>query len=336
SINTVYTLDTSTAIIIGWAGVILETDPSGFHFRASGTQDRLHGIAFPSADTGIIVGDFGTVLQSPDRGVTWNSISTPTSQYLYSVAFANDVVGIAVGDSGTILRTTDEGVTWRGVNNLFTGTNVSIRQVQAFADGTFFAQAWTYLIRSTDFGENWQTVNLPVGDSCGMSFYSPQTGIVAEQMTSSAFAPDTAYFSYTTNAGATWQPFKITMSAYYHILFYWLNDHEALLYGNGFIEDVNLSPSGVTVSRVDNAPQIQVYPNPSIGEVRVDYATKTNGPVQIELWDETGKKVATLFRGEETVGAHEQILDLSKSEHGAYYIRVTQDGTTSTAPITIE
>src|SRR5206468_9157365 len=68
SFNTVYTLDTSRAIVIGWDGLIYFINGADSGFLPSGTSERLHGIAFASRDTGIIVGDYGTILRSTDRG----------------------------------------------------------------------------------------------------------------------------------------------------------------------------------------------------------------------------------------------------------------------------
>jgi len=341
AINSVCTLDSSSAIIVGWNGIIYYVAPTGGGFRGVGLsqKERLEGIAFPSKDTGIIVGDFGTILQSTDRGQTWQSIPTNTFQLLYSVAFANPTTGVAVGTSGEIERTTDEGSSWNEINNVLTQSSVAFRQVQGFPDGTFLARAGANLLRSTDFGQNWNFVAFPldVGDTAGMSFYSPQIGIVASRLTTSAIIPDTSYFAYTTDGCLTWKQFSVPMWAYNQILFHWLSDHEVLLFGiYGFIEDVDLSaPSGVTVTRVDNAPQIQVYPNPSNGEVRVDYTTKASGPVTIELWDETGKKVGTLFSGEEAGGSHEQTLTLPTELHGTFFVRLSSDGSASTTKLNI-
>ncbi len=210
AIDNVFTLDSATAIVIGYIGVILRYDATGFHFLPSGTQERLESIAFPSQDTGIIVGDFGTVLQSTDRGETWKAITgIPTTERLFSVAFANDDVGIAVGDSATILRTTDHGRTWAIVNNLLTGTNISLTNVQGFSNGAFFIHAGNQLLRSTDFGQNWVSI-LPNGmsDIAGMSFYSPQIGMIAEPSASSQYIPDTAHLAYTLDGGSSWTSFS--------------------------------------------------------------------------------------------------------------------------------
>ena len=329
----VYSIDTSTAIAVGWNGVICRIDPSGSHLLPSGTSEKLHGIAFPSRDTGVIVGDYGTILRSTDRGLTWPTINITSPAFLYSVAFANSRIGIAAGDNGTILRTADEGATWNDVNNVLSGQGIIIRQVQGFSDGTFLARAGAFLIRSTDFGLNWQYVNPPVGDTDGMSFYSPMVGIVAERTTSSTSVPDTAFLAYTTNDGSSWQQFHLPMWTYNRVVFHWLSDHEVRLFGNqGFIIDVDISGSDVKVTRVDGDPRatLSVYPNPSNGEVRVEYTTKSSGPVAIELWDESGKRILQLFSGQENEGQHKHTYAYPNELHGSYFVRLLADGSATT------
>ncbi len=334
SFNTVLTVDTSSAIVIGWDGLIYAFGPSGGHFVPSGTQERLHGIVFPSVDTGIIVGDFGTVLQSVDRGASWLPINISSPAFLYSVAFANSQIGVATGDNGTILRTTDRGTTWSDINNILSGQVTTIRQVQAFANGTFLARADGSLIRSSDFGVTWQYVALPVADSDGMSFYSPKIGIVAERMTTSASVPDTAYLAFTINGGATWKEFIVPIWATNRILFHWLSDHEVMLYGtDGFIVDVDLSIGDVQIVRTDRTRDFQLFPNPSSGELRVKYTTKTSGLVTIELVSEAGEKVKGLFSGQETAGEHARSFSLPDL-HGSFFVRLLgSDGTQSVSEL---
>ncbi len=333
-IDNVYTLDSATALVVGWDGVILRYDPSGSHVVPSGTQERLEWISFPSPDTGIIVGDFGTELLSSDRGATWRTVTTPTSVRLFSIAFANNRIGIATGDSGTILRTTDEGVTWTNINNLLSGTSNSILRVQGFSNGVFLAQGGNELLRSTDFGKNWQFVNTPASDTAGMGFYSPQIGMIAEHSTSSQHVPDTARLAFTTNGGSTWTQFAVPFWNDRRILFNWLSDHEVLIYGSyGFIDDVVISSSGVPeITRVQTDPALSVFPNPSSGNISVEYNTLTSGAVAIELLDESGRKVKGLFSGQDTPGQHSRSFSLSEL-HGAFFLKVISESCQSTAPL---
>jgi len=348
--NNILTLDSTTAFATGWEGMVYKISRTDSGFRAVGLSGgfTVYGIAFPTQDTGIIVGEAETILLTTDGGATWQTVLVPgfTSPDLYDVAFQNSRNGVIVGDNGTILRTTDGGASWMSINTSISGIYpyYTLRHVQAFPDGTFLAAGAqpfgteSILFRSVDTGQNWNAVSLPaaIGDTAGMSFYSPQIGIVAAKMTSSEVVPDTAHLYLTTDGASTWQPFSVPMFSNNRIVFHWLSDHEVMLYGLFSIVDVEFSASGVHVTNMDHSPPIEVYPNPTSEKFRVDYTMKASGPVQIELWDETGKKVATLFRGEEAVGSHDQEFSTPTDLHGNYFIRVSADGATSSTKLTIQ
>lgn len=63
----------------------------------------------------IAVGERGTILRSPDQGVRWERIASPTRATLTGVSFATLAaprLGWAVGHDAVILATTDGGRTW--------------------------------------------------------------------------------------------------------------------------------------------------------------------------------------------------------------------------------
>jgi len=66
----------------------------------SSVTANLNGLAFIDANTGIIVGDGGTVLRTTDGGLAWVTLSTGTTAPLYGVAFVNSNIGTIVGDGG--------------------------------------------------------------------------------------------------------------------------------------------------------------------------------------------------------------------------------------------
>ena len=71
---------------------------------SSGTT-CLNSVCFPDANTGYIVGNFGTILKTVNSGLTWTALSCGTTRHLNSVCFINANTGFAVGDSGLILKT---------------------------------------------------------------------------------------------------------------------------------------------------------------------------------------------------------------------------------------
>ena len=72
----------------------------------------LYSVHFTNANTGYVVGGYGQILKTTDRGATWVSENSGVTQNLYSVHFPLHNTGYAVGDMGTILKTIDAGSKW--------------------------------------------------------------------------------------------------------------------------------------------------------------------------------------------------------------------------------
>ena len=57
----------------------------------------FRSIYFIDADTGWVVGKFGSIMRSTDGGLTWEPQTSGISQYLRSLTFIDNKVGWAVG-----------------------------------------------------------------------------------------------------------------------------------------------------------------------------------------------------------------------------------------------
>ncbi len=60
-----------------------------------------------------IVGYYGTILHSRDRGLTWKVQASGTDEALYRVSFVDSERGWISGSYGTVLHTRDGGKTWK-------------------------------------------------------------------------------------------------------------------------------------------------------------------------------------------------------------------------------
>jgi len=77
--------------------------------------NTLRGASFVDANTGTVVGDYGTIVRTTDGGNSWTVQASGTTQDLWAVSFTDANNGTAVGGTiggSTILRTTDGGDTW--------------------------------------------------------------------------------------------------------------------------------------------------------------------------------------------------------------------------------
>ena len=105
-------------------------------------------------DGGVVVfavGAGGQIARSPNRGVTWTPIASPTTHTLNHLAFVDSLNGWAAGEGGTVLSTTDGGWNWT-IKPAGTTQAVSSLAVAAWN------QVWIYageLRRTRDGGAHW-------------------------------------------------------------------------------------------------------------------------------------------------------------------------------------
>lgn len=86
--------------------------------QSSGTSQNLKAIQFLDSstafiDVGIIVGNYGTILRTTDKGISWLQIQSGTNENLYGLHFPNSLTGYICGTSGIILKSTNSGINWQ-------------------------------------------------------------------------------------------------------------------------------------------------------------------------------------------------------------------------------
>src|SRR6266446_357618 len=71
--------------------------------------NNLRGAAFVDANTGTVVGEYGTIVRTTDGGNSWTIQASGTTETLWAVSFTDANHGTAVGEGGVIVRTTHAG-----------------------------------------------------------------------------------------------------------------------------------------------------------------------------------------------------------------------------------
>jgi photosystem II stability/assembly factor-like uncharacterized protein len=151
-----------------WFQEILHTDNGGLSWYSqysTVTRKTLQDIFFTDENTGIAVGDNGTILKTFNGGQSWVIQESGTQKNLNGLFFSNSNTGIVVGDSGLIMRTTDGGKSWN-TQNIFTYQNLTSVY---FVNGsnTGFVTGFNIgnngyngiILKTTDGGSNW-SINL--------------------------------------------------------------------------------------------------------------------------------------------------------------------------------
>lgn len=149
-------------LVAGIAGGLLTPAPAflaGFPDQEPAFRDNFYGVEI-RGQLAWIVGYYGTILHSKDRGLTWEVQTSRTHEALFRVVFVDEKRGWVSGSYGTILHTRDSGRNWTFQSpstkeHLFGLTFVSDRLGWAVgSQGT--------VLHTEDGGDSW--VNRPVGE----------------------------------------------------------------------------------------------------------------------------------------------------------------------------
>ncbi len=143
---------------------------------------------------------------------TWKMVQSPTDNFLNSIFFTDSLYGWAAGDSGTIIHTTDGGLNWAIQNS---NNHNRITDLFFLNRNTGFASALevtsspygTYLLKTTDGGENWISPSAPIETIFAQSlfFQDSLNGWMGGKQTP---------ILRTTDGGLSWFPADIDSSAF--------------------------------------------------------------------------------------------------------------------------
>src|SRR4030095_11637776 len=121
--------------------------------------NNLRGASFVDANTGTVVGDYGTIVRTTDGGNSWTIQVSGTTQNLWAVSFIDANRGTAVGEGGTILRTTDGGNSWlpqsSGTANFLFGVSFIDANTGTAVGGACGIGGESTILRTTDGGGTW-------------------------------------------------------------------------------------------------------------------------------------------------------------------------------------
>lgn len=159
-------------LIVGQRGAIHRREGRGsFEAVASGTRERLLGVALHRSGLAVAVGGFGTVLVSGDGGLGWQQVALDWESlneegleaHLYDahINAAGDI--FVVGEFGLVLRSRDRGASWEAL----AGGDASLFALHLAESGHGFAVGQNgTVLHSDDGGESW--ARLEVGSRANL------------------------------------------------------------------------------------------------------------------------------------------------------------------------
>jgi len=149
----------------GWAvgkgiassSTIIYSSDSGINWTVQdqpGVDKVLWSITFRDQNTGWAAGAAGTILQTLDGGMNWDSVSSQASRNLKAITFTAPQLVLAVGNAGIITRSNDDGSVWQEIS---TGTTRWNYHAVFFTnpDTGWVVGPDKTILKSLDGGETW-------------------------------------------------------------------------------------------------------------------------------------------------------------------------------------
>ena len=151
-------------VFVCFAGLILGVAPLAFSAPAASLlkepalQENFYGVQILESQVWV-VGYYGTILYSKDRGLTWEIRKNPVRNALFRVRFTSPQRGWIAGSYGVLLHTTNGGKSWSVQP---TGTTEQLFGL-TFADeqlGWAVGSRGT-LLHTHDGGRSWNNQSIP-------------------------------------------------------------------------------------------------------------------------------------------------------------------------------
>ena len=179
--------DSNNIHIIGGGGTNIKCNNDGVTWNVNiGNKKDIRANYFTDAKNGYCVGEIGIIMKTPDLGLTWIYQDSETENQLNTVYFADKNTGFTAGDNGVIMKTTDAGNVW-SVQNSNTNINDNINSIYFFDENTGIAVGGNdndesaLILRTTDGGDNWQTIDIinSAGSLTSVCFINSFTGFIS-------------------------------------------------------------------------------------------------------------------------------------------------------------
>ncbi|MBS1493660.1 MAG: T9SS type A sorting domain-containing protein [Bacteroidetes bacterium] len=315
-------------------------NPCGYWYQSIKTDKQSPPNLYTSVCT--------TVWKSTNDGDSWINLNTPSSYITDKIITVNDngVVFAIPNDTnsaGTGKLLVYSGSTWSDRTPPGTGASQIQRvKVHPRNQNTIFAltsgtnSVSHKIFRSTNLGVNWTNITGTGLDDV------PMADMIAHPTDPNKFYVGTQGFGFfgTTNGGTNWYPWnngaqksvRVTEMAFIDSGF--VSDHfiiYAATYGRGvYIRDLSDDPSGIGSNNtvVDSYQLRQNYPNPFNPTTTIEFNMKKSGIAKMEVFDLTGKLVATIVDGYRQEGRQNAKFSGYGLASGVYFYKFTADSFT--------
>lgn len=173
----IFPVDTLTVYSVGedgkfWktdnGGLVQEDGSDGWTEYSTGFSETFYDCWFHDENTGLAVGEDGTIIKTTDGGNSWSEISSGITRELHAIDFPTPEIGYIIGKRGKILKTTDGGDTW---SSLSSGTIKNLWGMCTLGTDTIWVTGGSATVRvSYDGGSSWISKNSGTASYLNMGY----------------------------------------------------------------------------------------------------------------------------------------------------------------------
>ncbi|MCX7832860.1 MAG: T9SS type A sorting domain-containing protein [Ignavibacteria bacterium] len=340
----------------GYKGVFLKSTNGGSNWVKIGDFDTTIGyimdIHFFNYNYGLAIIDSSSighsrVIKTTNGGINWMTYYVEPLIRLNRMEFINSNIGFICGDVsdsnmlislyGVIYKTTNGGLNWNKKSFPYTASITDLCFFNAnngIAIGntnieTYGFTLGTKIFKTTDGGENWDSVTFIIGviPSIIKSIKSTGTAFAAGYYYDNFLGIGNITTFKTTNFGVNWIIHYLNYDI--HIAGLSLVDSSNFFMSGGTINQQAMifkSTNGGTIfvknqnSNIPNSYWLyQNYPNPFNSTTRIKFDCKSYGFVKLEVCDIQGKIISTLIEKSLPSGSYEVLFDASNLSTGIYF-----------------
>lgn len=261
------------------------------------------------------------IVKSVDSGTTWQYINMSSyATGLVEIMFIDENFGYVSGRSATggiVLKTTDGGQSWVEIyNSGIPGEYVWKMQLLQGNSDVIFGSIESVtpnngkLIRTTNAGVTWETKNAPEVEIQAVGFISLDHGWMGGHSTG---------FYETNDGGNTWVNLNVGSNLNRIFII-----NENLAYASGTtVYKYDQTLSSTDFQEVPRVPLlIKVVPNPIVDKLNLSINFKDSDNLNIELYDNLGRKLKDLFFEEITQQGEKLYSFDFPYPKGVYYVNL--------------
>lgn len=337
---TIYALNSTTVFAAGTNEIIIRSTNGGLNWSvisdtANSGSGIYYDIFFIDQQTGWVGSLSGKIMKTTNGGLSWNVILLNTGSTINQVYFSNTQTGWLAGESGLLKKSTDGGINWSFIPQ-FTGADFYLNSLHFLNSTTGWLAAYRDIIfKTTDAGNSWDSLAVSAHGQC-IRFADSLTGYCG----GSDVINNNSVMCITGDGGITWFRQFLPITSGYCSSVWVYNDSIAwAAFGNRIIHTTNAGgPIGIKVSS-DIIPSgfrlLQNYPNPFNSSTIIEFEVTKSADYKIEVFNVLGEKISEPVNAKLEYGSHRVIFSSDKLAAGAYYYRLSGDGTSATKKMVI-